>query len=152
MRLLENHTVCKDNVHSPQLLAYYDGMSSHVLTATVICFLFQFLWTRRLDCLFEMVQRPFIFFFFTSVIYEFIGNVSSNPNSLPHNTRSSESWVSAEPRYLSLCLPILIFLYPFRTLSQLFECFIYSACVLLLLAWLLTCLFTPVSTACWVAL
>lgn len=35
MHLLENHTVCEDKVHSLQLLAYYHGMSSHVLTATV---------------------------------------------------------------------------------------------------------------------
>lgn len=133
MGLLENHTVYTDNVHSPQLLAYNGGTTSHVLTATVICLLFQRLWTQRLDCLFEMVQR-FLIFFLTSVIYEFIGSVSSSLFFFPHNTRSSESWVSAEPRYLSLCLPLLIFLYPFRTLSQQFECFIHSARVLLPLA------------------
>lgn len=148
MCLLENHTVYTDNVHSPQLLAYNGGMSSHVLTATVICLLFQRLWTQRLNCLFEMVQRSLIFFFFTSVIYEFIGSVSSSLCFFPHNIRSSESWVSAEPRYLSLCLPLLIFLYPFKTLSQLFECFMHSAHVLLLLAGLLTCLLTPMSAAC----
>lgn len=63
MGLLENHTVYTDNVHSPQLLAYNGGMSSHILTATVICLLFQRLWTQRLNCLFEMVQRSLIFFF-----------------------------------------------------------------------------------------
>lgn len=63
MGLLENHTVYTDNVHSPQLLAYNGGTTSHVLTATVICLLFQRLWTQRLDCLFEMVQRFLIFFF-----------------------------------------------------------------------------------------
>ena len=52
--------------------------------------------------------------------------------------------VSTEPRYVSSCLPLLIFLQPFRMLSQLFESFIL--CTLVLLARLLTCLFTVVST------